>query len=406
MPNVFERYQNAEAAPSSFLLQRDGKPVGIGSVREIDYGMVRRMNGTEVLGKAADLATVYDYVAQVQTDKTLNQHLINFTINTNTLDRSNDIIEPAGIDLKKYERNNVLFWNHYTWGMPIGSGLSPTLLENKMTMDFNFHGLNDRSTMSETVGLLCLARVIKACSIGVIPLAWDDIDIDDNVRALYPTIYPSWSTKIRRYKKCEMIECSPCSIPMNPEAVQASFGAGSEEEIKALVAKGLFSADNPLFTILSRAVSRPPAVTTNPETTDKAGAKISSDRLEKLKQASQLLSDVIADAEGADDTGNTDTGTADAAKGISRKQYDRDMRTLITSVEKILTVMEQVTDDGETDPAILAKRKDDLRELLFGPPKQFMNDDEKAKSKDNKDPEPEPFSEEKQAQLLAQLNVQ
>jgi hypothetical protein len=193
---------------------------------------------------------------------------------------------------------------------------------------------------------------------------------------------------------------------MNPEAVQASFGAGSEEEIKALVAKGLFSADNPLFTILSRAVSRPPAVTTNPETTDKAGAKISSDRLEKLKQASQLLSDVIADAEGADDTGNTDTGTADAAKGISRKQYDRDMRTLITSVEKILTVMEQVTDDGETDPAILAKRKDDLRELLFGPPKQFMNDDEKAKSKDNKDPEPEPFSEEKQAQLLAQLNVQ
>jgi hypothetical protein len=68
--------------------------------------------------------------------------------------------------------------------------------------------------------------------------------------------------------------------------------------------------------------------------------------------------------------------------------------------------MEQVTDDGETDPKILAKRKDDLRELLFGPPKQFMNDDEKAKSKDNKDPEPEPFSEEKQAQLLAQLNVQ
>ncbi len=428
--HVFERYLNPDAAPSSFVLQRDGKPVGIGSVREIEYGMVRTMSGAEVLGKAADLATVYEYVEKVRSEKTLNQHLINFTINTNTLDRSNDIIEPAGIDLKKYERNNVLFWNHNTWGMPIGSGFLPTLGDSSITMDFNFHGLSDEKTLSETVGLLCLARVIKACSIGVIPLQWDDVEIDDNVRALYSTVYPSWSTKIRRYKKSEMIECSPCSIPMNPDAVQASFGGLAEEEMKALVAKGIFNADNPLFNILSRAVSRPPQISSLPEGEQKAGAKISSERLQKLKQAHQVLGDVIAEV---DTTTNDDDVAAShnapaksqqtSQKGVSGKQYDRDMRLLITSlaeikgsIEKLVSETDTEKDTG-TDPALLQnlfqnllqKRKDDLRELLFGSPNQFMNDD---KSKDTgggeeeKSETDETYSDAKALEILNRLNVQ
>jgi hypothetical protein len=352
LEQALERYISPDGAQSaSFLLERNGQAAGIGSVREMELGAIRLMNGTTVLDKAADTAALMEYAAKVKEDKTLSQHLINYTITTEVLDRSNDIIKADGVMLDQYKRNNVLFWNHWSWGMPVGNGYNPKLENKSINMDFQFHGMNDSETWSETVGLLCLAKVIKACSVGIIPLSWDDLDIDDNTRKLYPTIYPSWSNKIRIYKKSEMYECSPCSVPMNPEAVQASFGSAEfEEEVKAMVSKGVLSSENPFLTFIARAISRTPNIFSGNQ--EKAGRKISAENLSKLQQASDLLGEVIASAaseegeeENKSQSGSQGGKTNDS--GISRKQYDRDMNGITASLAEITTTLKHLTSDVE-----------------------------------------------------------
>lgn len=356
---ALQRYISPEGEQSSatFVLERNGQASGIGSVREIEYGAVRLMSGATVLEKA-DVATLMEYAAKVKEEKTLSQHLINYTITTETLDRSNDIIKADGIVLDHYKRNNVLFWNHWSYGMPIGNGYNPKLEAKSINMDFHFHGLNDSETWSETVGLLCLAKVIKACSVGIIPLSWDDLDIDENARKIYPTIYPSWSNKIRIYKKSEMYECSPCSVPMNPEAVQAAFGSKDfDEEVKAMVSKGVLSAENPFLSFVARSTSRKPAILTG--NAEKAGRKISAENLAKLQQANSLLGEVIASA-GETEDGDETKGKAappTTSEHISLKQYNRDMDAITRSLAEITTSLKHLSGDIEELKTVPAETK-------------------------------------------------
>ena len=394
LEEALKRYQSKDGS-SSFILERDGKLAGLGSVREMECGTIKRMNGEIALDKAADMATVMEYVAKVKADGSLNQHLINYTITTETLDRSNDIIKADGVMLDKYKRNNVLFWNHWSWSMPIGNGYNAALIDKSVNMDFNFHGLNDSETWSETVGLLCLSRVIKACSVGVIPLAWDDLEIDENLKNLYPTIYPSYSNKIRIYKKCEMYECSPCSVPMNPDAVQAAFGKEFDEEVKAMVAKGVLSAENPFLTFVSRAKSHGK---TNIETgEEKAGRKISAANLEKIKKSHSLLDEIIAEAEPLDDgegEGSADATPTDTNKSsISAKQYDRDMKSITASLAEVTTTLKHLS--GE------------IAELRTGKSAESGTEGEpEGKSGGTPKPSADELTDEKMLALLNRVNVQ
>jgi HK97 family phage prohead protease len=42
------------------------------------------------------------------------------TITTNRVDRDGDVVDPKGMDIKKFQENPVIFLNHEAWELPIG----------------------------------------------------------------------------------------------------------------------------------------------------------------------------------------------------------------------------------------------------------------------------------------------
>lgn len=64
--------------------------------------------------QAAELGTIDDKAKSIR-----------FTISLSTEDRDRDLVIPAGVDLKNYARNPVVFFGHQEWEIPIGVSRAP-----------------------------------------------------------------------------------------------------------------------------------------------------------------------------------------------------------------------------------------------------------------------------------------
>ena len=134
-------------------------------------------------------------------------------ISTNAIDRYHEVVEPSGVRLDNYRKNPVVLLNHNSFGLPIGKNL---------WIKSEGNGLIARTKFAETAlgdDVLALYEqgVMKAWSIGFMPIKWED----------------GSETVRRRFTEWELLEYSAVTIPANPEAVTNALSIVHSSEIRS-----------------------------------------------------------------------------------------------------------------------------------------------------------------------------
>lgn len=126
-----------------------------------------------------------------------------FTISTGTVDRDNDILDPAGWDLKDYRKNPVVLWAHNSYIPPIGKSESITVKEEKALVSTATFATKEQHELADTVFQLILGGFLNTASVGFRPLesSWDDVRVGYN------------------FIRQALHEWSVVPVPANPEAL-------------------------------------------------------------------------------------------------------------------------------------------------------------------------------------------
>jgi HK97 family phage prohead protease len=141
-----------------------------------------------------------------------------FVMTAQIVDRYGDIVVTKGGDLTEFNNNPIALWAHDASEFPIGMWQNinqvngtPRRLEGDV--GFAPEGTTDDA---DTVVSLVAAGMVRACSIGFLPKAWESIkDKEDR-----------WTGY--QFNEWELLECSVCCIPANPAAIVKAAGIGNE----------------------------------------------------------------------------------------------------------------------------------------------------------------------------------
>lgn len=130
--------------------------------------------------------------------------------NEKTTDRMNEILEPTGVQVNAYLQNAVLLWQHMH-GEPIGLVSSLRVEESGVHFDAwigdpKAAPLTRRQIEARS---LVAQKIIKAVSVGFIPLEIKQPTFDNNGAMVDPALIERW----------EMLELSLVSVPCNPGAL-------------------------------------------------------------------------------------------------------------------------------------------------------------------------------------------
>ena len=94
------------------------------------------------------------------------------TISTDSVDRDGEVMVPAGMNAKDYERNPVLLWNHDT-SQPVGRAVTLKRADREIVADFEFAKRPDDydgDWFPDYVRGLVQAKVLRGVSIGFVPM--------------------------------------------------------------------------------------------------------------------------------------------------------------------------------------------------------------------------------------------
>lgn len=139
-----------------------------------------------------------------------------FVMSSQAEDRYGDIVVTEGIEVDNFLTNPVVLLFHASRSWPVGqwsdiekmSRGRPPRLEGTAT--FVEEGLLPEA---DTAASLIAAGVLRACSIGFIPLDWESIKDEDG----------HWTWGIE-WLKSELVECSIVSVPASPQALVKAAG--------------------------------------------------------------------------------------------------------------------------------------------------------------------------------------
>lgn len=143
-------------------------------------------------------------------------------INTAAVDRYKTVIDPAGVNLKSYEANPVVLWNHGEGndGKPVGrnawirhSKSDKALLAKTLFFDDEF---------SDGIFRLYQAGGLRAFSVNIVP---------DMARCSSPTAdeirkRPELAECYLMFRSSDLAEYSAVSVPGNPEALTMAVSRG------------------------------------------------------------------------------------------------------------------------------------------------------------------------------------
>jgi phage head maturation protease len=141
-----------------------------------------------------------------------------FVMTSQTTDRYGDVVVTGGLDTAQFEKNPVAFLNHDSRSWPIGSwGNVEKLLRGRPPrMEGDLALLKSGGPIPEVdqAAWMIANGYMKACSIGFIP-NWDAIErvTDDK---------GEWTGGLK-FNEAEIVECSLCGVPANPEALAKSI---------------------------------------------------------------------------------------------------------------------------------------------------------------------------------------
>ena len=143
--------------------------------------------------------------------KDLGEGKLEAIVSTNDVDRSGEVVDIEGIDIKNYEKNPVVMWAHDYSLPPIGKTLSLTKekIGKKMVLKTEMEFATGISDLAREVYNLYKGGFMSAFSIGFIPL-----DEEGNT-----------------YTKSELLEYSAVPIPANPNALLLAKAKGIDTDI-------------------------------------------------------------------------------------------------------------------------------------------------------------------------------
>ena len=132
---------------------------------------------------------------------------IKFVASTANPDRYGDVVDQKGWDLRAYNRNPVVLFNHNPAQMPIGKGKA--YVENgQLMLEVDF---DQKDEMAKTIEQKVRDGYINAVSVGFQPSK-------TVLRSSLPTDHPYYGKSGSYFQKSELLEVSIVTIPANNEA--------------------------------------------------------------------------------------------------------------------------------------------------------------------------------------------
>ena len=142
-----------------------------------------------------------------QAKQTTQDKPIKFVASTASPDRYGDVVDQKGWDLRAYNRNPVVLFNHNPSQMPIGKGKA--YVENEQLMlEVEFDQKDD---MAKTIEQKVRDGFINAVSVGFQPSK-------TIARSSLPTDHPYHGKSGQYFQASELLEVSIVTIPANNEA--------------------------------------------------------------------------------------------------------------------------------------------------------------------------------------------
>jgi HK97 family phage prohead protease len=147
------------------------------------------------------------YFKNFQAKQTTQDKPIRFVASTANPDRYGDVVDQKGWDLRAYNRNPVVLFNHNPAQMPIGKGKA--YVENEQLMlEVEFDQKDD---MAKTIEQKVRDGYINAVSVGFQPSK-------TIARASLPADHPYHGKSGSYFQASELLEVSIVTIPANNEA--------------------------------------------------------------------------------------------------------------------------------------------------------------------------------------------
>jgi HK97 family phage prohead protease len=147
------------------------------------------------------------YFKDFQAKQTTQDKPIKFVASTANPDRYGDVVDQKGWDLRAYNRNPVVLFNHNPAQMPIGKGKA--YVENEQLMlEVEFDQKDD---MAKTIEQKVRDGFINAVSVGFQPSK-------TIARASLPADHPYHGKSGSYFQASELLEVSIVTIPANNEA--------------------------------------------------------------------------------------------------------------------------------------------------------------------------------------------
>ncbi len=156
--------------------------------------------------------------------KKLGERSYEFTASTSAEDRTGEVIEAKGWDLKNFKKNPVIMYAHDYRSLPIGRAPRVWISGDKLknTVEFPPEGTYE---FADIVERLLSTGYLRAESVGFMPKKWED---GDGKEAPY-----------RTYKKQELLEISIVPVPAHQDALLDAVKEGviTTKELETLSTK-------------------------------------------------------------------------------------------------------------------------------------------------------------------------
>lgn len=187
----------------------------------LDQIMSERVFSVRRTAKGAEALTkIYKSPASWNAD----ERSAKFVMTAQIVDRYGDIVVTKGADTTEFMNNPVGLWAHDMREFPIGMWSditivngSPKRMEGKITL-----GPEMMTEDCDCVAKLLEAGMVRACSIGFMPKAWESIKDEKDRTVGY------------QFNEWELLECSICSVPANPAAIVKAAGGDDRLALQAI----------------------------------------------------------------------------------------------------------------------------------------------------------------------------
>jgi HK97 family phage prohead protease len=159
-------------------------------------------------------------------------------ITAETLDRDGEVLIPAGMNAKEFEKNPVLFWNH-DYAKPIGRATNLKRRELDITADFVFAQRPDGyqgEFFPEVAAALVGQGIVKGISIGYAPE-------EGGIRRASDIDKKKYGSRVHTvYSRWKLHEISLAPLPANQDALITAVRKGM---LSPVAAKSFFGVEMP-----------------------------------------------------------------------------------------------------------------------------------------------------------------